>query len=97
MKTANARKQLLDAALGQAQAVGLENITRSEVSQAVGMIPRLVNYHVGDMGGLKNAVAQLALSRGCVPVIVQAIAMGRLHYADLPEALLAPVIEEFMS
>lgn len=67
------QKQILDAALDQAQQLGFSRFTRRDVAQAVGVAGPLVTHYCGTMDQLREEVMRMAIRGKVLSVIAEGI------------------------
>lgn len=81
--------QLLDVALRVAAADGLRTLTRDELAHAAGVSPGLISARLGTMDAMRRSVMRAAVTRRCVPVVAEGLAMRDKHAMRADAALRA--------
>ena len=80
-------EQLLDLALRHAAAVGFRSMTRDSLALAAGVSPALISMRLGTMDAMRRSVMRAAVTRRCVAVVAEGLAIRDKHALRADEAL----------
>lgn len=81
------KAQILKAALTLCQTASYARITRDQIAKEAGIPSSLIGYHFGTMPALRRDIMREAVRKGCLPVIVQGLAIRDPHALKAPEEL----------
>lgn len=92
MDPVDRRAQILDAAVGMAEDVGFQKITRDGVAVRAGVAMGLVTRYFGTMIQLRRAVMRSAVRNEVIPIVAEGLAIGDAHARKAGPQLKARVI-----
>lgn len=81
------KDRILQAALAVATSLGIDKMTRAEISEQAGVSTGLITRSFGTMIALKRDVMRAAVKMELLPVIAQGLASGDRHACKAPEEL----------
>lgn len=83
------RKELLQAALCLAHAVGYQNVTREKLAEAAGCSPSLISASLGTIVQMRRAIMSAAVDARDLRVIAQGLVVGEAKAKSAPAELKA--------
>lgn len=70
------RLDILLAGMQLAEEKGLNNVTRQDIAEYLGIAPSLVSHYFGEMQTMREAIARQAAKANNLNVILQAMVLG---------------------